>query len=115
MSNELFVGNLSWDTTEADLKELFAAYGDVVTARVMLDRQTQKSRGFAFVTMASPDAAASAIASLSGREFRGRKLTVNEAREKQPGAVDGISTRNRDRVDRARQGGRGGGDSFRGH
>jgi cold-inducible RNA-binding protein len=115
MNNQIFVGNLSWDTTEADLKELFAAFGDVVTARIMMDRETQQPRGFAFVTMASPDAAGSAIASLNGREFRGRKLTVNEAREKDSGAAGGFTSRNRDRVDRARQGGRGGGDSFRGH
>ena len=108
MSSQIFVGNLSWDTTESDLKDLFAQYGDVVTVRIMTDRETQKPRGFAFVTMASPDATSTAIISLNGRELHGRKLTVNEARPKED--FDAGGGRDRNRTQHARQGGRGGGD-----
>jgi RNA recognition motif-containing protein len=112
MSNQIFVGNISWDTTESDLKDLFAQFGDVITAQIMMDRETQKPRGFGFVTMGSPDAARSAIEALSGRELHGRKLTVNEAHPKEGGGGGDFGGRNRNRTQHARQGGRGGGDSF---
>ena len=76
----LFVGNLTFDTTEDSLRELFAPMGEVQQVRIMTDRDTGKSRGFAFVEMANDDDAAKAIAALNGKEFGGRALTINEAR-----------------------------------
>lgn len=122
MSNQIFVGNLSWDATENDLNDLFAQYGEVVTVNIMTDRETSKPRGFGFVTMAAPDAARSAIEALNGRELHGRKLTVNEAKPKESGGGGGGGGGygrggggggyGRDRTDHGRQGGRGGGGSF---
>ena len=76
----LFVGNLAFDTTEEALRELFSPLGEVQQIRIMTDRDTGKSRGFAFVEMAQDDDAAKAIATLNGKEFGGRPLTINEAR-----------------------------------
>ena len=113
MSNQIFVGNVPWDATEKDINDLFVAYGEVVTARILMDRETGQPRGFAFVTMASPDAARSAIEALNGRELRGRKLTVSEAKPKEGGG--GPDRSGRARTSHSRQGGRGGGDSFSAH
>jgi RNA recognition motif-containing protein len=76
----LFVGNLTFDTTEDSLRELFAPLGEVQQVRIMTDRDTGKSRGFAFVEMANDEDAAKAIAALNGKELGGRALTINEAR-----------------------------------
>jgi RNA recognition motif-containing protein len=76
----LFVGNLPFGTTEDALREHFAPFGEVQQVRIMKDRDTGKSRGFAFVEMAQDDDAAKAIADLNGRDFAGRALTINEAR-----------------------------------
>jgi cold-inducible RNA-binding protein len=76
----LFVGNLPFGATEDGLREIFAPFGEVQQVRIMTDRDTGKSRGFAFVEMAQDDDAAKAIASLAGKDFGGRPLTVNEAR-----------------------------------
>lgn len=76
----LFVGNLTFDTTEDALRELFSPMGEVGQIRIMTDRDTGKSRGFAFVEMAQDDDAAKAIAALNGKELGGRALTINEAR-----------------------------------
>ena len=76
----LFVGNLTFDTTEDALRELFSPMGEIGQIRIMTDRDTGKSRGFAFVEMAQDDDAAKAIAALNGKELGGRALTVNEAR-----------------------------------
>jgi cold-inducible RNA-binding protein len=76
----LFVGNLPFGATEDALRDLFAPFGEVQQVRIMTDRDTGKSRGFAFVEMAQDDDAAKAIASLAGKDFGGRPLTVNEAR-----------------------------------
>jgi RNA recognition motif-containing protein len=86
MSNKLFVGNLSFDTTENDLQDAFAAYGSVTETNLMMDRMTNRPRGFGFVTMSSPDEAQQAITGLHGRELGGRALTVNVAkpREERP-------------------------------
>jgi RNA recognition motif-containing protein len=86
MSNKLFVGNLSFNTTENDLNDLFAAHGTVTETNLMMDRETGRPRGFAFVTMSSDEEAQKAIAALSGKELDGRALTVNEAkpREERP-------------------------------
>ena len=82
MSTKLFVGNLSFNTTENDLQDAFAAYGTVVETNLMMDRETGRARGFGFVTMDSPEAAQAAIEGLNGTAVDGRNLTVNEARPK---------------------------------
>ena len=76
----IFVGNLTFDTTEDALRELFSPLGEVQQIRIMTDRDTGKSRGFAFVEMAQDEDATKAIAALNGKELGGRALTVNEAR-----------------------------------
>lgn len=79
---KLFVGNLPFSATEDALRDLFGPFGEVQQVRIMTDRDTGKSRGFAFVEMAEDDAASKAIDSLNGKDFDGRALTVNEARPK---------------------------------
>jgi RNA recognition motif-containing protein len=83
MSTKLFVGNLSFKTTENDLQEAFAAHGTVVEASLMMDRMTGRSRGFAFVTMSTPEEAQKAIAAMNGATVGERQLTVNIARPKE--------------------------------
>ncbi len=83
MSTKLFVGNLSFNTTENDLQDAFAAHGTVVEANLMVDRASGRPRGFAFVTMGSPEEAKKAIDALNGSTLDGRNLTVNEARPKE--------------------------------
>ncbi|HVU37698.1 MAG TPA: RNA-binding protein [Opitutales bacterium] len=83
MDNKLFVGNLSWDAVEDDLQELFAKAGTVSEVAVMRDRFTGRARGFAFVTMSSPEEAQEAIRQLEGQEFMGRPIKVNIARPKE--------------------------------
>jgi cold-inducible RNA-binding protein len=83
MQNKLFVGNLSFDVTENDLQDLFSQQGSVTEVNLMQDRSTGRSRGFAFVTMASDEAAQAAIAALNGRELMGRAMTVNVARPRE--------------------------------
>ena len=78
----LFVGNLSFQTTEGDLTSLFEPFGEITRIQVMTDRDTGRSRGFAFVEMASDDSAAKAVAELNGKEVDGRALNVNEAKPK---------------------------------
>ena len=82
MSTKLFVGNLSFNTTENDLQEAFAAHGTVVEANLMMDRMSGRSRGFAFVTMSTPEEAQKAIAAMNGATLGERQLTVNVARPK---------------------------------
>ena len=83
MSNKLFVGNLSFQTTENDLQDAFAAHGTVVEANLMMDRMSGRPRGFGFVTMSSPEEAQKAIEALNGKEVGGRALTVNVARPRE--------------------------------
>ncbi|HKI68899.1 MAG TPA: RNA-binding protein [Verrucomicrobiae bacterium] len=83
MNNKLFVGNLSFDTTENDLQDTFAAFGTVTEANLMMDRTTNRPRGFGFVTMSSPEEAQQAIDGLNGRDLGGRALTVNIARPRE--------------------------------
>ena len=83
---KLYVGNLSFSTTDPDLKDLFAEYGTVTDVHLVTDRMTGKSRGFAFVTMSSAAEGKAAIAALEGKNLDGRNLTVNEARPKDEGA-----------------------------
>jgi RNA recognition motif-containing protein len=96
MGNRLFVGNLSFNTTEEALMAAFQEFGEVVEARLMTERETGRSRGFAFVEMATPEAATKAIEEMNGAVLDGRPLRVNEA-EKRP-----------------ERGGGGGGGGFRG-
>src|ERR1700752_2036981 len=98
---KLYVGNLSFETTENDLQDLFEQHGTVNEVHLMMDRMTGKSRGFAFITMNDDTQAKPAAAALNGTEMTGRKLTVNEARA---------------REERPRAGGGGGGNrSFTGN
>lgn len=83
MNTKLFVGNLSFETSELELQDLFAACGPVTEVNIVTDRFTQKPRGFAFVTMGTPEAAQAAIQQLSGKNVNGRDLTVNEARPRE--------------------------------
>ena len=82
MSKNLYVGNLPFTTTDEDLRAAFAAYGTVVKAQVIMDRETGRSRGFGFVEMG--DGADEAIAAMNGAQFEGRTLTVNEAKPREP-------------------------------
>jgi cold-inducible RNA-binding protein len=83
MSTKLYVGNLDFKITENDLHDTFAAYGTVTEANLMMDRATGRPRGFAFVTMSSPEEAQKAIDALNGKEMGGRALTVNIARPRE--------------------------------
>src|SRR5262245_9922458 len=106
MSSKLFVGNLSFNTTENDLQDAFAAHGTVVETNLMMDRMSGRPRGFAFVTMSSPEEAQKAIEALNGKELDGRALTGNIARTREappPGGGEGR------REFRGRAGGGGGG------
>ena len=86
MATKLFIGKLSYDTVEQSLNDLFSQYGQVNSADIIIDRQTNKSKGFGFVEMADDEAAKKAIAELDGKEFEGQRLVVNVAkpREEQP-------------------------------
>ena len=86
MATRLFVGNLSFNTTEGDLLDLFKQAGNVTTCNLIVDKFTNKSRGFGFVEMSSQEEATKAIADINGKELDGRALTVNEAkpREERP-------------------------------
>jgi RNA recognition motif-containing protein len=77
---KLYVGNLSYETSESELRDAFAEYGEVASAKIIMDRDTGRSKGFGFVEFNDDDAARKAMASLNGAEFKGRSLTVNEAR-----------------------------------
>ena len=83
MGTKLFVGNLSFNTTEGQILELFKTVGNVSSCELILDKFTSKSRGFAFVEMGSQEEATKAIAELNGKELDGRALTVNEARPRE--------------------------------
>ena len=95
----IYVGNLSRDVVESDLKEAFQAFGEVTTASIIKDKFTSESRGFGFVEMPNKDEAEKAIAGLNGKDLKGRNLTINEARP---------------RTDRPRTGGGFGGGAGRG-
>jgi RNA recognition motif-containing protein len=88
MGKKLFVGNLSFDTTSADLEALFAQNGTCESATVVADRSTGRSRGFGFVEMSSSSEAQAAIAALNGHEVHGRTLNVSEAKERSDGDAD---------------------------
>ena len=82
MSTNLYVGNLTFDTTSSDLETLFGAHGQVKSAQVITDRESGRSRGFGFVEMSTSDEAKAAIDSLNGHNVDGRQLTVNVAKER---------------------------------
>lgn len=83
MSNKLFVGNLSFNTTENDLQDAFAAFGSVTETNLMMDRATGRPRGFGFVTMGSAEEAQKAIEGMNGKDVDGRALTVNVAKPRE--------------------------------
>jgi RNA recognition motif-containing protein len=83
MNNKLFVGNLSFNTTENDLQDTFAAHGTVTETNLMMDRTTGRPRGFGFVTMSSDEEANAAMEALNGQSLDGRALTVNIARPRE--------------------------------
>jgi RNA recognition motif-containing protein len=83
MGKRIYVGNLSFDTTDGALEQLFAQYGTVESAQVLMDRDTGRSKGFGFVEMKTDQEAQAAIAALNGAQFGGRALTVNEARPRE--------------------------------
>jgi cold-inducible RNA-binding protein len=104
MSNKLFVGNLSFNTTENDLQDAFAAFGTVTETNLMMDRMTNRPRGFGFVTMSSAEEAQKAIEGLHGKDLDGRALTVNVAKPREERPAGG----------RREFGGGGGGGGYRG-
>ena len=89
MGRKLYVGNLPYETGEADLQDLFAAYGQVESVRVMRDMATGRARGFAFVEMSTDEEAQKAASALNEHQLGGRNLAVNEARPKPAGAGGG--------------------------
>jgi RNA recognition motif-containing protein len=113
MSTKLFVGNLSFNTTENDIQAAFAAHGTVVEANLMMDRMTGRSRGFAFVTMSTPEEAQKAIEAMNGAQLDNRALTVNIARPKEE-RPRGDRPGGGDRGPRREFGGGGGGGRERG-
>ncbi len=96
MSKKLFVGGLSWDTTDDGLKSAFDRFGEITEAKVILDRDTGRSRGFGFVTFTEPDSATQAISEMDGTELDGRRIKVDLAQDRGRGGGGG-------------RGGRGGG------
>jgi RNA recognition motif-containing protein len=89
MAKRLYVGNLKYTVTSAQLQELFEQFGTVSSAQVLSDRETGRSRGFGFVEMVNDDEALAAIEGLDGQDHDGRRLTVNEARPRTPGGGGG--------------------------
>ena len=95
MAKKLFVGGLSWETTDSDLQKAFAPFGEITEAKVITDRGTGRSRGFGFVTYARDEDAKTAISKMHGTSLDGRTITVNEAQEKSPRQGSRDAGRNR--------------------
>lgn len=110
MAKKLYVGNLSYNTVEEDLREEFSKVGEVTSATLIVDQTNGRSKGFGFVEMASDEAAAKAIATLNGTTFMDRTITVNEAKPKTERSGSGGGGRG---GDRGGYGGGGGGRSWR--
>lgn len=106
----IYVGNLPYSATDADLQQLFSQHGQVVRAQVLIDRETGRSRGFGFVEMANPEEGKAAIAALNGQDMGGRALRINEAQPREAGAGRGGFGGNRG----GGFGGGGGGGGYRG-
>jgi RNA recognition motif-containing protein len=120
MGKKLYVGNLSYDVDNSALEQLFAAHGQVVSAQIINDRDTGRSKGFGFVEMSSDGEATAAIAALNGVQHDGRALTVNEARPKEEspgggGGRGGFGGGGRGGGGRGGYGGGGGGRGDRGN
>src|SRR5687768_8668170 len=109
MGNRLYVGNLAFQTTENEIQDAFSQVGTVTEVKLVLDRETGRSRGFAFVSMASDEEAQKAIAELNGRNLDGRDLRVNEAEDRQRGGGGGGGGRGFGGGGGGRSGGGGGG------
>jgi RNA recognition motif-containing protein len=86
---KIYVGNLPFTTTDADLRQLFASHGEVSSASVVMDRESGRSRGFGFVEMATPEAAEEAITKYNGRDYEGRRLQVEKAKSPSTGGGGG--------------------------
>jgi len=84
MAKKLFVGGLSWDTTDEDLRKAFASHGEITEAKVITERDSGRSRGFGFVTFAQDEDAKTAVSKMHGTSLDGRTITVNEAQERSP-------------------------------
>jgi RNA recognition motif-containing protein len=93
MSAKIYVGNLAFNTTEQELQEQFSQYGHVQSTSIITDRETGRSRGFAFIELDSKESAHAAIQALNGRELDGRALTVNEAKPRENGGSRGGGSR----------------------
>lgn len=83
MATRLFIGSLAWGTTDDSLKDFFSSVGTVVSANVIVDRETNRSKGFGFVEMSSDEEAKAAVEQLNGKELDGRPIVVNEARPRE--------------------------------
>lgn len=112
MNNKLFVGNLSFQLTENDLQDTFAAFGTVTEANLMMDRMSGRPRGFGFVTMSSDAEAEAAISGLNGKEVGGRAMTVNVARPREERSGGGGGGRREFGGSRGGNAGRGGRDRY---
>ncbi len=91
----IYVANIPWKATEEQLKQLFAEYGEVSSAKIIMDKVTQRSRGFGFIEMADDTAGRTAINELNGADFLGKNLVVNEARPREEGSGGGSRGGNR--------------------
>ena len=109
MAKNIYVGNLVWDATASDLLELFQQHGEVAQAQVITDKETGRSRGFGFVEMKNDAEAQQAIEALNGTPFRGRPLTVNEARPRESSGGRGHGGSGRGGYGGGGRGGYGGG------
>ena len=89
----IYVGNLSWNLKDQDLQDLFSSHGEVTSAKIVLDKFTNRSKGFGFVEMANDDEAQAAISALNGTEVDGRNIVVNESRPKEGGSGGGFKKR----------------------
>ncbi|HCC47765.1 MAG TPA: RNA-binding protein [Elusimicrobia bacterium] len=110
MSKRIYVGGLPFNTTEEEMKTLFATYGEVSSAKLITDRESGQSRGFGFIEMPNDAEAATAMEKLNGTDFGGRKLTINEARPMEPRTGGG--DRGGRGGDRGGRGGYGGGNKW---
>src|SRR5215212_5404458 len=104
----IYVGNLSWNLKDQDLANLFTPYGEVASAKIVMDKFTQRSKGFGFVEMANDEQAQAAIAQLNGSEVDGRNLVVNESRPKEEGGGGGFKKGGGGGFNRGEGGGGGG-------
>lgn len=110
----IYVGNLSWGLKDQDLANLFTPFGEVASAKIVMDKFTQRSKGFGFVEMPNDEQAQAAIAQLNGSEIEGRNLVVNESRPKEEGGGGGFKKRSFGGGGGGYKKGGGGGGGYRG-